>query len=209
MNLDTDLVSNIRINLSAIERRTSTLIKRRTVKKEYQVAWLLKTITLLDLTTLSGDDTFGKVEKLCIKGLNPISDLILKRLNIQNDTIKVGAICVYHDLISHAKSQLKGKLPVAAVSTGFPAGLSSFQTRKKEILYSINSGADEIDIVINRSYVLRNEWNKLYDEIKDFKNFTNNKKLKVIIGTGNIGTLRNVAKASLVALIPAPGESYI
>ena len=107
--LDIRWIKDIQVNLSAVERRTLSLIKRRTVKKEYQVAWLLKAITLLDLTTLSGDDTLGKVEKLCIKGLNPIADLILKQLSIQNDTIKVGAICVYHDLVAHAKKQLKGK----------------------------------------------------------------------------------------------------
>ena len=199
--LNTDWINNIQVNLSAVERRTETLTKRRTVKKDYQVAWLLKAITLLDLTTLEGDDTIGKVEKLCIKGLNPISDELLQQLKISNGTIHVGAICVYHNLVSHAKKVLNGKLPIAAVSTGFPAGLSSFQTRKKEITDSINDGADEIDIVINRSFVLRNEWNKLYDEIKDFKQATNGKKLKAILGTGNIGTLRNVAKASLVAMM--------
>jgi deoxyribose-phosphate aldolase len=201
IDLDNDWIDQVRVNLSAVERRTSSLTKRRTVKKEYQVAWLLKAITLLDLTTLSGDDTLGKVEKLCIKGLNPISNLILKQLEIQNDTITVGAICVYHDLVAHAKKQLKGKLPVAAVSTGFPAGLSSFQTRKKEVLNSINSGADEIDIVINRSYVLRNEWKRLYDEVREFKEVARGKKIKAILGTGDVATLRNVAKASLVAMM--------
>ena len=199
--INTDWINNIQVNLSAIERRTATLVKRRTVKKDYQVAWLLKAITLLDLTTLEGDDTIGKVDKLCIKGLNPISDELLQKLNIPNGAIHVGAICVYHNLVSHAKKVLNGKLPIAAVSTGFPAGLSSFQTRKKEIINSINDGADEIDIVINRSFVLRNEWNKLYDEINDFKQAANGKKLKVILGTGNVGTLRNVAKASLVAMM--------
>ena len=200
MKLDLKWIKNVQVNLSAVERRTSTLIKRRSVKNEYQVAWLLKAITLIDLTTLSGDDTIGKVEKLCIKGLNPISDLILKQLNLHNK-ITVGAICVYHDLVTHAKKKVEGRLPIAAVSTGFPAGLSSFQTRKKEILNSINSGADEIDIVINRSYVLRNEWNKLYDEIRKFKEIANGKKIKAILGTGDIATLRNVAKASLVAMM--------
>ena len=199
--LDEKWIDQVRVNLSAVERRTSSLTKRRTVKKEYQVAWLLKAITLLDLTTLSGDDTFGKVEKLCIKGINPIADLILKKLNIENEIINVGAICVYHDLVAHAKKQLNGKLPVAAVSTGFPAGLSSFQTRKKEIINSINSGADEIDIVINRSYVLRNEWKRLYDEVREFKEAAQGKKIKAILGTGDVATLRNVAKASLVAMM--------
>ena len=199
--LDEKWIDQVRVNLSAVERRTSSLTKRRTVKKEYQVSWLLKAITLLDLTTLSGDDTLGKVERLCVKGLNPISDLILKQLNIQNEMINVGAICVYHDLVAHAKKQLKGKLPVAAVSTGFPAGLSSFQTRKKEIINSINSGADEIDIVINRSYVLRNEWKRLYNEVREFKEAAQGKRIKAILGTGDVATLRNVAKASLVAMM--------
>ena len=199
--LDINWINNIKVNLSAVERRTTTLTKRRTIKKDYQVAWLLKSVTLLDLTTLEGDDTKGKVEKLCIKGLNPISDEILQKLDINKKNLKVGAICVYHNLVTHAKKVLNGQLPIAVVSTGFPSGLSSFQTRKKEIINSLKEGADEIDMVINRSLVLRNEWKKLYDEIKDFKKVANRKKLKVILGTGNIGTLRNVAKASLVAMM--------
>ena len=177
-NLDTNWINNIKVNLSAVERRLATIVKRRTVKNEYQAAWLLKSISLLDLTTLEGSDTFGKVEKLCAKGLNPISEDILKELNIPKFSVKVGAICVYHDLVSHAKKILDKKLPVAAVSTGFPAGLSSFQTRKKEIINSINDGADEIDIVINRSFVLRNEWKKLFNEIIDFKKSTKGKKTR-------------------------------
>ena len=201
LKLDIDWINNIRVNLSAVERRTSTLTKRRTVKKEYQVAWLLRSISLLDLTTLEGDDTLGKVEKLCAKGLSPISSEILNKLNIPYGTIHVGAICVYHDLVAHAKKILNGKLPIAVVSTGFPAGLSSFNTRKNEIVNSIKDGADEIDIVINRSLVLRNEWNKLYNEIRDFKHIAKGKKLKAILGVGDLGTLRNVAKSSLVAMM--------
>jgi len=199
--LDTDWIKNIKVNLSAVQRRTSSLTKRRTVKKDYQVAWLLKAITLLDLTTLSGDDTLGKVEKLCNKALNPVSDTVLEKLNIPHGTVKVGAVCVYHDLVSYAKKLLKEKIPVAAVSTGFPAGLSSYQTRKKEIVDSINDGADEIDIVINRSFVIRNEWKKLYDEVRSFKECSKGKKIKAILGVGDVGTLRNVAKASLVAMM--------
>ena len=199
--LDVDWIDNIKINLSAVERRTISLTKRRTVKKEYQVAWLLKSITLLDLTTLSGDDTFGKVEKLCQKALNPISSNILNELKFENEKITVGAVCVYHNLVSHAKQQLKNKLPIAAVSTGFPAGLSSFETRKKEIINSINDGADEIDIVINRGYVLQNDWKRLYDEVRTFKEIAKNIKLKAILGVGDLETLRNVAKASLVCMM--------
>ncbi len=200
-DLDIDLINNIKVNLSAVERRTTTLTKRRTVKKDFQVAWLLKAITLIDLTTLSGDDTFGKVDKLCQKALNPISEIILNKMKFGIENINVGAVCVYHDLVEHAKKYLKNRIPVAAVSTGFPSGLSSYKTRKKEIQESIESGADEIDIVINRSYVLRNDWKKLYDEVSEFKNICDKKKLKAIIGVGELGTLRNVAKASMVCMM--------
>ena len=200
-DLDIKWIDNVQINLSAVERRTISLIKRRTVKREYQVAWLLKSITLLDLTTLSGDDTFGKVDRLCQKALQPISLNILNSLELNEKNILVGAVCVYHNLVSHAKKQLKGKLPIAAVSTGFPAGLSSFETRKKEITNSINAGADEIDIVINRAYVLQNDWQRLYDEVRTFKEIAKDKKIKTILGVGDLETMRNVAKASLVCMM--------
>ena len=200
-DLDTSWVNNIQINLSAVERRTNTLVKRRTVKKEFQVAWLLKAITLIDLTTLSGDDTFGKVERLCNKAVNPIDKTILSNLNLSNNSIKVGAICVYHHLIKDCKNVIKNDLPIAAVSTGFPAGLSSFATRKKEISDSIKDGADEIDIVINRGFVLQNNWKKLYDEVRSFKETAGKIKIKAILGVGDLETLRNVAKASLVCMM--------
>ena len=199
--LDMHWINQVQVNLSAVERRTTSLTKRRTVKKEFQVAWLLKAITMVDLTTLSGDDTFGKVEKLCQKALSPVSDIILNKLELSKTSLTVGAVCVYHDLIAHAKRKLRGKLPVAAVSTGFPSGLSSLQTRRKEIINSINSGADEIDIVINRGHVLRNDWKQLYDEVREFKEVAKGRKIKAIIGVGDLETLRNVAKASLVCMM--------
>ena len=201
MNLDTDLVSNIRINLSAIERRTSTLTKRRSVKKDYQAAWLLKAISLIDLTTLSGDDTAGKVERLCEKAKRPISLDLHDKLGLKQGEIKVGAVCVYHHLIKEAKKNLPNNIPVAAVSTGFPAGLSSFKTRKQEITESIKNGADEIDIVINRGFVLQNNWKKLYEEVQDFKKTAKTKHIKAILGVGDLETLRNVAKASMVCMM--------
>ena len=200
-DLDLNWINNINVNLSAVERRTTTLVKRRSVKKEYQASWLLKAITLIDLTTLSGDDTFGKVDRLCKKALNPIANNILSKLEINEDAVKVGAVCVYHHLVSQAKNQLNGKLPIAAVSTGFPAGLSSFSTRKKEVVDSIKSGANEIDIVINRGFVIQNNWKKLYDEVKSFKLAANKTKIKAILGVGDLETMRNVAKASLVCMM--------
>ncbi|MBO6470372.1 MAG: hypothetical protein HVK41_05080, partial [Pelagibacteraceae bacterium] len=177
-DLDFKWIDDVQVNLSAVERRTVSLTKRRTVKKEYQAAWLLKSITLLDLTTLNGDDTFGKVDRLCQKALQPISLSILNSLELEGENVLVGAVCVYHNLVSHAKKQLQDKLPIAAVSTGFPAGLSSFETRKKEITNSIKAGADEIDIVINRAYVLQNDWQRLYDEVRTFKEIARDKKIK-------------------------------
>ena len=200
-DLDFKWIDDVQINLSAVERRTVSLTKRRTVKKEYQAAWLLKSITLLDLTTLNGDDTFGKVDRLCQKALQPMSLNILNSLELEEVNILVGAVCVYHNLVSHAKKQLQDKLPIAAVSTGFPAGLSSFETRKKEITNSIKAGADEIDIVINRAYVLQNDWQRLYDEVRTFKEIAKDKKIKTILGVGDIETMRNVAKASLVCMM--------
>ena len=199
-DLDLSWINNVQVNLSAVERRTSSLVKRRSVKKDYQVAWLLKAITLIDLTTLSGDDTFGKVDRLCQKALNPIAEEIKKLLKLP-DSLRVGAVCVYHHLVKQAKKNLNGKIPIAAVSTGFPAGLSSFATRKKEIIASINAGAGEIDIVINRGFVLQNDWVRLYNEVRSFKEAANGIKIKAILGVGDLETMRNVAKASLVCMM--------
>ena len=201
MKLNLEWVNNIQVNLSAIERRTSTLVKRRSVKKEYQAAWLLKAITLIDLTTLSGDDTYGKVDRLCEKAIHPLSFELQKLLEIPDRSISVAALCVYHHLVKEAKNKLNDRIPIAAVSTGFPAGLSSFKTRKQEIIDSINNGADEVDIVINRGFVLQNDWKRLYDEVKTFKLAAKNKHIKAILGVGDLETMRNVAKASLVCMM--------
>ena len=201
MKLDLEWVNNVQVNLSAVERRTATLIKRRSVKKEYQAAWLLKAITLIDLTTLSGDDTYGKVDRLCEKAIHPLSFELQKLLEIPERSISVAALCVYHHLVKEAKKKLKDRIPIAAVSTGFPAGLSSFKTRKQEIIDSINNGADEVDIVINRGFVLQNDWKRLYDEVKTFKLAAKKKHIKAILGVGDLETMRNVAKASLVCMM--------
>ena len=201
MKLDLEWVNNVQVNLSAVERRTATLIKRRSVKKEYQAAWLLKAITLIDLTTLSGDDTYGKVERLCEKAIHPLSFELQKLLEIPERSISVAALCVYHHLVKEAKKKLKDRIPIAAVSTGFPAGLSSFKTRKQEIIDSINNGADEVDIVINRGFVLQNDWKRLYDEVKTFKLAAKKKHIKAILGVGDLETMRNIAKASLVCMM--------
>jgi len=200
MKLDLEWIDQVQVNLSAVQRRTTTLTKRRSVKKENQAAWLLKAITLIDLTTLSGDDTYGKVDRLCEKAINPLS-LELKNLLQLNDPVTVAAVCVYHHLVGECKSYLNNQIPIAAVSTGFPAGLSSFKTRKQEIIESINNGANEIDIVINRGFVLQKDWKKLYNEVKSFKKAAGKKHVKAILGVGDLETMRNIAKASLVCMM--------
>ena len=200
VDLDLDWVSSIQANTSAIERRASSIGSRRSIKKQHQAAWLLQAIKCMDLTTLSGDDTTGRVRRLCAKAKNPISKTILEKLGL--DSIKVGAVCVYHDMIGAAVSKLRGTgIPVAAVSTGFPAGLSPLPLRIAEIEYSVSAGASEIDIVISRRHVLTQNWKALYDEVKDFRKACGSAHMKTILATGELGTLRNVARASAVCMM--------
>ena len=200
MDLDMDWVASVQANTSAIERRAATLPGRRSVKKEYQAAWLLKAITLIDLTTLAGDDTPGRVQRLCAKAANPVRQEILDALGM--GPIHTGAVCVYHDMIETAVNALRGTgIPVAAVSTGFPAGLSPFHLRVAEIGESVKAGAAEIDIVISRRHVLTGNWQALYDEMKEFRAACGDAHVKAILATGELQTLRNVARASYVCMM--------
>jgi deoxyribose-phosphate aldolase len=201
MPLDLDAVRAIHVNRSAVERRAATLTTRRTVKKEWQAAWLLRAITLMDLTTLSGDDTPGNVRRLCAKGRNPVRQDLLEALGVDHLGIKVGAICVYHSLVPTAVESLEGSgIPVAAVSTGFPAGLSPIDQRIAEIRASVAAGAAEIDIVITRAHVLTGNWDALYDEVQRFREACGDSHMKSILATGELATLTNVARASVVAM---------
>ena len=201
MPLELDWIKNINVNLSAVQKRVSTLTKRRSIKREWQVAWLIKAITCIDLTTLSGDDTQGNVKRLCAKAKNPIRNDLLELTGI-NQKITTGAVCVYHELVEFAVSQLKGfNIPVAAVSTGFPAGLTPYEQKIEEIKASVSSGAKEIDIVITRKHVLKNEWEKLYSEVSGYREACGDAHMKAIIATGDLSTLRNVAKASMVCMM--------
>lgn len=200
--LDLDILDRIRVNLSAVERRASTLGGRRTVKKQYQAAWLLKAISCIDLTTLSGDDTAGRVKRLCAKARQPVRADLLEAMGMADRRLATGAVCVYHTMIKTAVEALEGSgIPVAAVSTGFPAGLSPFDLRVKEIEASVAAGAQEIDIVITRGHVLTGNWQALYDEVRTFRAACGDAHMKAILGTGDLATLRNVAKASMVAMM--------
>src|SRR6202008_3023812 len=196
--LNLDWVKQVRVNTSAVERRAQSHVLRRTVKKEWQIAWLLRAITCMDLTTLSGDDTDERVRRLCAKARHPIQQEIEEKLGIESLHIQVGAVCVYPRFGETARRALEGtKIPVAAVSTGFPAGLNPLEERIGEVRRSVEAGAQEIDVVITRAHVFGAQWQKLYDEIVAFKDACGPAHLKVILGTGDLLTLRNVARASL------------
>lgn len=200
MPLDLDWVMAVQANTSAIERRAKTLPGRRSVKKDYQAAWLCKAVSLMDLTTLSGYDSEGRVRRLCAKARQPVSQPILEALGMEGLT--TGAVCVYHDMVATAVDALQGtSIPVAAVSTGFPAGLSPFHLRIAEIGESVAAGAQEIDIVISRRHVLTGNWQALYDEMREMRAACGDAHVKAILATGELGTLRNVARASLVCMM--------
>ncbi len=198
--LDLDWVMRATANRSAIERRAATLPARRSVKKDHQAAWLARAVSCIDLTTLAGDDTVGRVRRLCAKAKQPVRADLLEAIGLPDLT--VGAVCVYHDMIAPAVEALQGSgIPVAAVSTGFPAGLSPFHLRVQEIKESVAAGAAEIDIVISRRHVLTGNWQALYDEMRTFRDACGDAHVKAILATGELGTLSNVAKASLICMM--------
>ena len=200
MPLDMDWLRSVQANTSAIERRAAALPARRSLKKAHQAAWLLRAVTCIDLTTLSGDDTARRVERLCAKARQPIAPDLLDALGMA--PITTGAVCVYHEMIPAARKALEGtNIPIAAVSTGFPAGLSPLELRIREIEMSVEEGASEIDIVISRRHVLSGDWQALYDEMRAFREACGEAHVKAILATGELGSLRNVARASLVCMM--------
>lgn len=196
-----ELFDRIRINRSAVERRAATLPVRRSIKKDYQSAWLLKAVSCIDLTTLAGDDTPGRVSRLCQKARRPVRQDILEGLGVTDLGITVGAVCVYHNLIATAVRELDGTgIPVAAVSTGFPAGQIPLPLKIAQIRESVKAGAGEIDIVISRAKVLTGDWRGLYDEVRAYREACGEAHIKTILATGELGTLTNVARASWVCM---------
>ena len=205
VGLDLGWVNQIKVNRNAADRRASSLANRRTVKKEYQAAWLIKALQCIDLTTLGGDDTPGRVERLCMKAMRPLRTDLMEALGVSGLT--TGAVCVYHEMIAPAARILNGRLPIAAVSTAFPAGLSSMETKVREIELSVAAGATEIDIVITRQHVLTGNWQALYDEMVAYRNACGDAHVKAILATGDLLTLENVAKASWVCMMA--GSDFI
>ena len=200
--LNLDWIDSVQMNRSAIERRCSTMTKRRSIKKDWQAAWLLKSLSCIDLTTLSSDDTPERVRRLCAKARQPLRPELVASLGLKGLKPQVAAVCVYHSFVKTAvKALQKSEIPVAAVSTGFPHGLNPLPRRIEEIRDSIDAGAKEIDIVITRAHVFSKNWQALYDEISAFREASGTAHLKTILGTGELGTFRNVAKASLVCMM--------
>jgi deoxyribose-phosphate aldolase len=201
--LDLDWVVSADINRSAVERRVATLPKRRSIKKEWQAAWLLRAITCIDLTTLAGDDTPGRVRRLCAKARQPVRGDMLEALGVADMQVTVGAVCVYPDMVRVAVDALEGTdIPVASVATGFPAGQTPLAQRIGEIEAAIEDGAREIDVVIHRPYVLTGNWIALYEELRLFREACGDAvHMKTILGTGDLATLKQVYQASLVAMM--------
>jgi deoxyribose-phosphate aldolase len=200
--LDLDLVRSLHVNRSAVERRAATIPTRRTVKREWQAAWLLRAITCMDLTTLQGDDTPTNVLRLCAKAQHPVRRDLVHALGVEDLELTVGAVCVYHAFVPIAVEALDGtQIPVAAVSTGFPAGLSPLPQRIAEIGASVAAGAREIDVVITRAHALAGNWEAVYDEVRAFRQACGSALMKVILGTGDLATLVTVARASQVAMM--------
>lgn len=198
---DLSAVESALVNKSAIERRAATLSTRRTVKKEWQAAWLLHAIKTIDLTTLSGDDTPGTVRRLCAKARQPVRPELLQALGVADRPLTTGAVCVYHEMVPTAIAALEGSgIPVAAVSTGFPAGLNPHRLKLQEIEASVAAGASEIDIVISRRHVLTGNWKALYQEVHDFREACGPAHMKSILAVGELGTLKNVLRASMVCM---------
>jgi len=199
---DPSWFEDLRVNRSATQRRAATLPARRTVKKAWQAAWLLKAITLIDLTTLAGDDTAGRVHRLCGKARQPVRRDLLDALGMPDVPLTTGAVCVYPTMVPHAVDALRGtRIPVASVASGFPTGLMPMTQRLDEVRWAVDAGAREIDVVITREHVLTGRYDALYDEVAAFREAVGPAHLKVILATGELATLTDVAKASTVAMM--------
>ena len=215
--LDMAWVNSIDINLPACNLRAATHMKRRSVKKEYQAAWLLREVTCIDLTTLSGSDTPSNVSRMCFKAVNPIRSDLVTSLGVDPSLVRTGAVCVYPEMVpaavtalenAKATDKLARAVPIASVATGFPAGQTPLKQRLEEISKAIEYGATEIDMVIKREFVLSGRWQDLYDDVKACREACGERAhLKTILAVGDLGTFTNIAKASVVAMLA--GSDFI
>ena len=191
MNLP-DLTKVVKIENVGVKERVDRFCKR-SIKKSAKKQALYLTLSMIDLTTLDGKDSSEKVKKLCYKAQH-LDDFITGLPN-------VAAVCVYPTLVEIAKKELRGSnINVASVATAFPSGHSTLEVKKEEAKFAINSGADEIDMVISRGKFLSGEYSYVFDEIAAIKEVCGQVHLKVILETGELGSLDNVRKASDIAM---------
>lgn len=210
--LDLGWLNSIHVNTAAVHQRAANLQSRKAVKGSYQAAWLLRAVTCIDLTTLGGDDTDSNVMRLCAKASRAVSEDMLEALGFEAGNIQTAAVCVYPAKVPVAAATLKkmgmeNKINVASVATGFPSGQYPLETRLAEIRWAVEKGANEIDIVVDRSLVINKLWVDLYQEIQKMKEACGSAHLKSILAVGELGSFDNVYKASLVAMMA--GSDFI
>jgi deoxyribose-phosphate aldolase len=187
------------IDAVALEERAATLAKR-SIKRESKLQALELAVRMMDLTTLEGADTPGKVAALCSKALRPDP--------VDRSVPPVAAVCVYPNLVPTAKQRLAGStVKVASVATEFPSGQAPIDVKLADVRAAVELGADEIDMVIDRGAFLSGRYAKMYDEIVRVKEASGEAHLKVILETGELGTYDNVRRASLLAM--AAGADFI
>lgn len=186
------MIDRIPIDAVGIQERV-TRICTRSIKRESKLQALDLALRMMDLTTLEGSDSDGKVRQLCNKALRPYTELP----NIPS----VAAVCVYPNRVALAKNILKNSsISVASVATAFPSGMSSLQIKLDDTEYAVSEGADEIDMVISRGAFLSGEYTRVYDEIAQIKQACGSAHLKVILETGELGSLENIRMASDLAM---------
>lgn len=187
------------VDAVAVEERAAALGKR-SLKKAAKVAGLKLAVSMIDLTTLEGKDTPGKVKQMCQKALRP--------LDSDGSIGPVGAVCVYPNFVTVAKEALAGSpVKVASVATAFPAGQLPLNIKLEDVRRAVDFGADEIDMVIDRGAMLAGDYAKVFDEIAATKEACGAARLKVILETGELGTYDMVRKASELAI--AAGGDFI
>lgn len=203
---DPNILKSLWVDSTGILSRVEKITKTRMPKKEHQAAWLKALVSMLDLTTLEGSDTPGRLGRLCQKALRPLPSDLEQSLNIQPlstepANLHVAAVCVYGSLVSAAKKMLDGaSVKVAAVSTSFPHGQTPLSLKVEETKALISAGADEIDMVMNRNALLAGDYYKVYEEIAEIREACGETHLKVILETGELGELKTVWIASEIAM---------
>lgn len=182
----------IPVDQVGVESRVARL-NSRSIKKDSKVEALKLALSMIDLTTLEGMDTEGKVKQLCRKAMQPHAAL--------PNLPSVAAVCVYPNLVKTAKEELQGSgIKVASVATAFPSGMTTLEDKLEETHRAVGDGADEVDMVISRGRFLKGEYEYVYDEIAAVKEACGEAHLKVILETGELHTFENVRKASDIAM---------